>query len=156
MGYDDLKELMDIDFPGEGLSEDEDHTATGTGGTHPSVVPMIDVAVGGWDNDAISQCFSLSLATYHQNDAERVFEPVPNRLLIASTGLIQDLSHEGGGNPHDGDPLVDRSLADPSSLSENVNTGPIPLNTHGTEAEQRQDHIARTGENGLALPNWAL
>jgi|AntRauTorckE5430_2_1112549.scaffolds.fasta_scaffold12815_1 hypothetical protein len=48
MGYDDLKELMDIDFPGEGLSEDEDHTATGTGGTHPSVVPMIDVAVGGW------------------------------------------------------------------------------------------------------------
>eukprot|EP00979_Chaetoceros_neogracilis_P002351 scaffold409_cov295-Chaetoceros_neogracile.AAC.21 len=96
MGYDDLKELMDIDFPCEALSEDEDHTATGTG-THPSVVPMIDVAVGGWDNDAISQCFSISLATYHQNDAERVFEPVPNRLLIASTGLIQDLSHEGGG-----------------------------------------------------------
>jgi len=184
MSDDELNELMDVDFPC-GASSSSSSTGTTTGAARSSA-PLIDVTVGGWDNDAISRCFSLSMNcntheySHAQEGADRdrvfnLFEAVPNKLLNASTGLVKDINVNVSVNTnidmlshhhhHHNDCKnmnsekknpVDHDASDDGACASSVKGTAAQENNCHERQETSGEALQLQPGLGLVLPNWAL
>ena len=185
MSDDELNDLMDVDFPC-GASSSSSTGSTGTSSNNAgatSTAPLIDVTVGGWDNDAISRCFSLSM-NYNMHEYSQVqegadgdrevfklFETVPNKLLNGSTGLVKDINVNSNSNSN---PSININMSSHHQHDcNNMNSpqdhdasddGACASSVKGTAQESNCNEGQETsGEAlqlqplvGLVLPNWAL
>lgn len=179
MSDDDLNELMDVDFPC-GASSSSSSTGSSTSSNAAgasSSAPLIDLTVVGWDNDAISRCFSLSMK-YNMHEYSQVqegvdrdrgvfkmFEAVPNKLLNAGTGLVKDINVDADSNINM-PPSHQHHHNDCNNINsqqDSSDDGACISSVNGT-AQENNCHEGRdtSGEAlqlqpvGLVLPNWAL
>ena len=184
MSDDELNDLMDVDFPCGASSSSSTGSTSNNAGATTSTAPLIDVTVGGWDNDAISRCFSLSMNynmhEYSQaqegEDGDRgvfkLFEAVPNKLLNASTGLVKDINGNvnANANANTNINMSSHHHHDCNNMNspaqDSYDDGACASSVKGTAQENNCHHEGQetSGEAlqlqlqpvGLVLPNWAL
>ena len=58
----DLRDMLDVEFPGGACSSDEDETNEEK--NNEIQVTMVDIVADGWDDDAISNCFHQAVSHY--------------------------------------------------------------------------------------------
>uniref|UniRef100_A0A7S3VG63 Uncharacterized protein n=1 Tax=Chaetoceros debilis TaxID=122233 RepID=A0A7S3VG63_9STRA len=133
---DDLQDMMDVDFPGGGSSEEDEDE--GRASESFAQAPLIDIDTNGWDDDAITRCWGITLSQYDEKvekDAPIIFEAKPNRKINENNHAI--------------------NISQQSIDEQDNNGGAKQGNGQATEKSQDNKSETKWKPGDLALPEWA-
>lgn len=166
----ELQDLMEVEFIGVGETslddDDQEKNENIQESRTKSNIFLVDVRVGGWDEDAISKCFQQAIVNYdcpssrNENMAEyrhSEFEPQPNQIInqdgnivaiCGETSLKEDKERlEEESSRDEGGSFISSRASIKICVSEKADTA---------MQQQQEEDLSFISTKSIPLPKWAL